>query len=476
MKNIILKTLVTSMIGVMGTAHAMTALSDQELSTVEAQALLNLQNSYDAGQGINFHKMSIDALMELNVNIKTLQLGCGGDKGAGCDIDISNIALSGLNTTLDTTGSPVFGGTARPGTSATVTNPFIEFAIKGNSASTRQVLGFRLGAEQIVGLLTLGTENVQNPTDGIKSFSGYMKMAQTQGESVTEAAKFGLTNDQKISGNLKALGQTRKFTSKPLTGTAQTEGHTGITVPSMRVNFTMPETMVSGSRISSAQVTGIRSSIPRIPLAAGSAAKPLPNTVITTPDWSGDQLYVEFPALIDLGALGQLGTHAFFKMLPGSSLDNLNMDITFVQALNMIHNIPLNGTGGYLSLQSQAVKWQGADAADFAQPGWWMSFKDPIQLGYLKTENKVDISYVLPQVATAISDFLLKPENLIDVNLTEALASTLVKTPVERELNINVGGFTSYTSPGRPAQLTLNNQILQNQKVTANCFGGHKFC
>ncbi len=50
------------------------------------------------------------------------------------------------------------------------------------------------------------------------------------------------------------------------------------------------------------------------------------------------------------------------------------MDITFVQALNMIHNIPLTGTGGYLSLQSKPVQWMGADEKDIAQQGWWMSF------------------------------------------------------------------------------------------------------
>lgn len=469
MKKIILNTLIVSMFGMAASVQAMTALSDQELSTVEAQALLNLQNSYDSGQGLNFHKMSIDALMELNVNIKTLQLGCGGTNNSvrvGCDIDISNIALSGLNPINDTLGNPIFDSAGRAASSAQITNPFIEFAVKGNSAATRQVIGFRLGAEQILGLLTLGTDNVQNPTDGIKSFSGYMKMAATQGESLTSAATFGLTNNQKISGNLKALTQTRQFTSKP-----GSEGHTGITIPSMRVNFTMPETMVSGSRINSANVSGIRSSIPRIPLATGTTEKPLPDNVIQVPNWANDQLYVEFEPLI---GLLNLGTHSFFKMGAGSSLDNLNLDITFQQALNMIHNIPLNGTGGYLSLQSEAVKWQGADTQDVAQKGWWMSFKDPIQLGYLKTENPVDISYVLPQVATAISDFLLKPENLIDVNVFEAIGS-LANVAVVRPLNIDVGGFTNYNN-GRPATLTLQNQILQNQKVTANCFGGHKFC
>lgn len=454
--------------------HAMTVLSDQELSAVEGQALLNLQNSYDSTQGINFHKMTIDALMELNVNIKTLQLGCGGDKGAGCDIDISNLSLSGLNAAKDASGSPLYGENERPATSATITNPFIEFAIKGTTAASRQVVGFRLGAEQIMGLLTLGTDNVQNPTDGIKSFTGYMKLAETTGEAKTKLTKFGTTDAEKIQGNIEVnmlLGKpNRTFTSKPFTDGKVTEGHTGITVPSMLVNFKMPETIVSGSRISTATVSGIRSTIPTIPLAAAEAGKTLTDKMLGTPDFSADQLYVEFPGLIG----DSIGNHAFFKMLAGSSLDNLNMDITFQQALNMIHNIPLTGTGGYLSLQSEAVKWQGADTADIAQAGWWMSFKDPIQLGYLKTQDEVDISFVLPQVATAISDFLLKPENKINVSFLEAIGS-LVSQPVEKKLNINVGGFTSYTD-GNPAKLTLQNQILQNQKVTSNCFGNHKFC
>src|SRR5690606_5067858 len=234
MKKIMLKTLAISMLGLIGTTHAMTVLNDQELSHVDGQALRNLQNSYDSYQGINFSKLNVQALMELNANIKSLQLGCGGDKGAGCDIDISNIALSGLNPSLDSLGNPVFGPDGRAATSAEITNPFVEFAIKGNSAATRQVVGFRLGAENIVGLLTLGTDNIENPTDGIKSFSGYMKMAATQGEALTEEAKFGKTLDHSIQGRIRVyslLGKPeRVFTSRP-----GSQGHSGITVPSTRV-------------------------------------------------------------------------------------------------------------------------------------------------------------------------------------------------------------------------------------------------
>ncbi|TCB50452.1 hypothetical protein E0H80_09180 [Acinetobacter sp. ANC 4779] len=474
MKKKLLSGLIFAALNLSHYSYAMISLDDSELSKIDGQALLNLENSYDSSQGVNFHKLSIAALMELNVNIKTLQLGCGGvnnaSKGPGCDIDISNLSLSGLNTGTNTNGSPTFNGEGRAATSASITNPFIEFAIKGNSAATREVAGFRLGAENIIGLLTLGTDNTQNPTDGIQSFTGYMKMAQTAGSSKTKAATFGDTQDQIIQGYLKALGNLRLFTSDPTDS-----GNTGITVPSMKVNFIMPETIVTGTRLSAATVSGIHSAIKSIPLAAAADGTSLPSDVIGTPNFANDQLHTTFDALL----LG-LGKEAYFKMGAGSSLDNLNLDITFVQALSMIHNIPLNGTGGYLSLQNQNIHWQGADTADIAKPGWWMSFKDPIQLGYLETTDEVDISYVLPQVAAAITASLTEkkadgtPKNVIDVDILSALGSLLDK-PVVRKLNIDVGPFTSYAN-NTAAKLTLNDKLLKNQAVVSNCFGGHKFC
>src|SRR5690606_40134368 len=59
--------------------------------------------------------------------------------------------------------------------------------------------------------------------------------------------------------------------------------------------------------------------------------------------------------------------------------------------LSMIHNVPLLGSGAYLSLQKEDVRWSGADVADVAQAGWWMSIQNPIQLGKLETANQVDI-------------------------------------------------------------------------------------
>lgn len=46
-----------------------------------------------------------------------------------------------------------------------------------------------------------------------------------------------------------------------------------------------------------------------------------------------------------------LKANAKFKMSDGPAINNLNMKIDFVQSRSMFHNIPLTGTGGYLSLQ-----------------------------------------------------------------------------------------------------------------------------
>lgn len=103
-------------------------MSDQELSDTNGQALLSLsyiapndQENKMSGQGIGFYKLGMEADIELNANIKKLQLGCGGVNGAnGCDIDIDNLSLSGMSNTRE----------GRAGSSAVLTNPFIEFAIK----------------------------------------------------------------------------------------------------------------------------------------------------------------------------------------------------------------------------------------------------------------------------------------------------------------------------------------------------------
>src|SRR5690606_32360519 len=145
------------------------------------------------------------------------------------------------------------------------------------------------------------------------------------------------------------------------------------------VTFSVPETVITGKRQKYATVNNIQSYIKTIPLAAGSGMAGINDSI-----FANDQLYVEFDALIDLGLL-QLGEHATFTMGHRSSIDDLHLAMTFNQALSMIHNVPLLGRGAYLSLQKEDVGWSGADVADVAQAGWWMSIQNPIQLGKLET-------------------------------------------------------------------------------------------
>ncbi|CAB1216195.1 hypothetical protein [Acinetobacter bouvetii] len=173
MKKIILATIaaLVLVLGMTKMSYAMTTLDDESLSDVTGQALFSLVKETDSTQGLDFFKLGLQAELSLNTNIKSLQLGCGGDNGAGgCDIDISNLSFgcvtgsSGSCITLGSTQDTVANQTALK--DFVLTNPFFQFAIKGgSSAATRQVVGVRLGAEKAEGPMSIGTLN---------SFSGYL--------------------------------------------------------------------------------------------------------------------------------------------------------------------------------------------------------------------------------------------------------------------------------------------------------------
>lgn len=178
---------VTNIIGLIGMSfillinhtNAMVPLSDQEMTDSHGQALFNLVNIAPGQDGntnndIGFYRLGMEATLELNANIKHLQLGCGGMKGEGCDIDIENISLVGVN--------PVNGSYAA--TDAVITNPFIEFAIKSpQSASTREVVGIRFGALSALGKLGLGSNvdltTLDDDVRGINSLSGELNLTLT---------------------------------------------------------------------------------------------------------------------------------------------------------------------------------------------------------------------------------------------------------------------------------------------------------
>ncbi len=179
------------LINSLGVAYAATTLhplNDEELAAQSGQALFNLSylaagqtgNPMTSGSGVGFYTLSMEAEISLNANIKKLQLGCGGVNGAnGCDVDIDNFSLgcvansTGTCITLPPTGNQKTGIENNNASSNqnqmkdfVLTNPFYQFAIRNpNSASTREVIGVRIGAADVNGPMSFGSLN---------TFSGYL--------------------------------------------------------------------------------------------------------------------------------------------------------------------------------------------------------------------------------------------------------------------------------------------------------------
>ncbi len=496
----------------------MQSLSDDELSEMTGQALFNLAYlapgeakdangaliSSSSNQNIGFYNIGMEAELELNANIKNLQLGCGGVNNsvrpAACDIDIKNLSLSGLPSNFVSggvnDGSPDYSADGgRAATSALLTNPFIEFAVKNpNSSTLREIVGARFGAAEILGMLTAGINNGTAPIagDGIQSLSGYLQIAGTTGEVQIKETIFGSNsvncvplsgagNCQSLGGKVHTLLGDRYFRSLPTDGAT-----TGITVPSINVGFNLPGFTVTGQRLTQAVAENVSASIPWLPIAApGSCpsgsqqtACQEANAQLVSGTFDDDILRVlltedgnttTWPGC-GIGLLSgcrSLVEYARFKMANGSAITDLNLDITFKQSLSMFHNIPLRGSGGYLSLQGQDVHWPGANVDDIAQKGWWMSFKEPIDLGYLQAQQQVDVSEVLPQVAEAVTNSLVQGDR-IDVSSLGDSIDALSNAILEKKLVIPLTGQTAY--------LTLENQQLKSQHITPNCWGTSNFC
>jgi hypothetical protein len=403
-----------------GDLHAMT---DNELSEVNGQALMSL--SYIAptdtenkmqGSGVGFYKLGMEAELKLNANINKLQLGCGGINGAnGCDIDIDNLSLSGAANTRE----------GRAGSSAVLTNPFIEFAIKNpNSAATREVVGIRLSAEKALGLLTIGTENSASP-NGINSLSGYLKINPTTGTAYTAARNMSYSDTgMTIDGNVKAcvflvLCPTLGFKSN----------NYNLALQSARANIFLNGKTVSGTRMSAVNLDGYAN--------------------INQLNFGGDLQ----AALNVTGGLLKLQ-----KKVDGN-ITGLKANITVDQNLGYIHALNINNPVS-LSLQSQTVWWPRADAA--ANQGWWLAFDDAIDIGDVTPTDQIKVTNeVLKQVVNPISNYIQR--NPPTCSLLNCLFGDALTVG-----NVNL--------PNTSLDFPLKNLQLVKQDFAPNCYGNLKFC
>ncbi|MCL6246409.1 hypothetical protein M5F00_00740 [Acinetobacter sp. ANC 4945] len=443
MKKKLITSLIYSTFALSSLSHAMTALDDQELSNIDGQALLSMEytQGYSAvdnnGQNIDqsnvgFYKLGLEAEMELNANIKKLQLGCGGVNNSissGCDIDIDHISLSGLPTNSNYTSDD------RAATSALLSNPFVELAIKNpKSASTREVMGFRLSAEKISGLMTLGTSNEVDSNgngvpNGINSFSGYMKTKTASGTAITaERYMTYADTNREIEGEVKGSLLSSSCGGLNICldiGYKSTDYN--LKLESTTAPFTIESTVVSGTRLKDVELKGYGT--------------------VGTLNFSGP-LKAKVLNLLNLD-----------KQVTGN-ITGLTTDITVNQNLGLIHALYLNNPAS-LSLQAQQILWPGASVA--ANKGWWLAMEDEVDLGSLSPTTKVEITNeVLKQTIDGINKDLTDNPRLCGNLLTGCIGGSALA----------VGNIAMTTMLDFP----LTNLTLQGQNFRSNCFGGLKFC
>ncbi|WP_332604222.1 hypothetical protein [Acinetobacter sp. ESBL14] len=462
MKNKGLSIIFLGMVGVFvnpayATTSTLKSMTDSELSATTGQALMSLsyisptdlanKEAQRAGgdKTIGFYKLGLEAEMELNVNIKKLQLGCGGVNGTGgCDIDIDYLSLSGLGNSATSNTDSDADRAARAGSSAVLTNPFIEFAIKNpDKASTRQVVGLNLSAEKALGLITFGLENGATKT-GINSLSGYMEIAATTGlanvngfgDSLVagEAGKSTLNQSDgydPITGKVCSLPllcvPTINFTTDSYALNLRDKA-TGSNI--LKGDLTLGQQAITGKRISTANLT--------------ATAK------VRDIDLSGNIVANAIGLKLDRQVTG--------------TIQNLLVDVAISENLGYFHKADLNGTAASLSLQSQNIQWTNNKSV--SQNGWWLEFSNPIDIGFIQPTLNVDIpKATLNEAFAQVSKYLNdNPINCGTFGVLNCLFGDTIPT-----------GTVNLVNATRP-QMGLTDLQLATQNFTPNCYGTLKFC
>jgi len=457
-------------------AGAMTEMKDSELSGVSGQALMQmgktLGDGVNSSSGITFYKAGLDAEVELNMNIDKLQLGCTGTaiNGNYCDIDIDKVSLTGSS----------WGADGRASSSAILTRPFFEFAIKNdNSKTLREVVGMRMSAENTVGMLTLGDqqEGPGDPgnTSGINSLSGYMRLGATSGSADVEprpmrSSSYTCQAGDPCTGTYAAIGRNMEGRIK-ITGTILADGIRDFTADSYQL-FVTPEGYVDGNVV--------------------------PNhTVVTVPAQAVTGKRI---SSVDLqGATASIGNLEFFGNMAADigitlnknvtgTISGLTADVPINQSLKFIHKIDVTNSPFSLSMQKNDVLWPGATVA--AQAGWWLALENEIDIGSISPEEDVRVTNDVLLQALGPTDISWSFQNGVAVcdqgpsincslhtRITEAGTSNVYGVRCDG-INACLGGDLPVGNLHVPQNLDfpLSNLKLSGQAVTPNCYGSARFC
>lgn len=165
-------------------AHArLEEIEDKVLSESFGQALFVVDkigaNALTGSMGANsptdftFYRMGLDAELAMNMNIAKMQLGCGGINDAltanpACDIEMDYVRFMGRNgdKAPSATGNAAVDGPINAASDFILRRPYIELAVKNEgSATTREIVGIKIGAEMADGYVSAGRSYANGATN-----------------------------------------------------------------------------------------------------------------------------------------------------------------------------------------------------------------------------------------------------------------------------------------------------------------------
>jgi hypothetical protein len=430
------------------------SLSDQELSEETGQALFSLSQS--SNSGVNFYKLAMNAKVDINANVSSLQLGCNGVNGSGCDIDISNLSLSGGNGV---------------GSDLSITKPFIEFAITNdNNPATRSISGFRVSGQNMSGVLQAGQNltydgGTSSAPNGFNAFSGRM-VVQGTGYANTSATNIDQGRGGQLSGPVTS--------NVTITGLLSGGGRLSGRYDSSSYNLNIP------------RITGIPFTLNPTALNFGTAFgnKTTANLNVTTQavgtNYSGT-MNARAPlqggitacaAFICLPINVQLTANINNAQLNNGYISNIVANVPISQHLGTIHKINVNNPFS-ISLQNQAISWPGLAGA--AQRGWWMEFGDVVNLGSLTPGSDIPldqnaVSQIMSQVRNTLS--YTNIDTNVSLSGAQAIGGLLTGSVDINNLGINMPSLSLNQALNMTTQ---NNLYLPSQGIIPNCFG-RTFC
>lgn len=434
-------------------APAMQKMQDDELAAVSGQALMQMSMTPGTGTSsdVNFYKAGLDAVVELNLNIDKLQLGCTAGtpiNGQYCDIDIDHLSLSGMPDVLGDASNPDVWNGGRPASSAELVRPFFEFAIRHDDRKTlREVVGIRLSAEEARGMLTAGDQDASMTRDesrsGINSLSGYMEIASAKGNGITAQRNMSYADTgMELAGTVEmCIGAVVGSSCWGVWGPVDyTSDDYDILVNPAEATFTTAQTAISGKRMVSAPLTAVAD---------------VGNISIHCPDGPSATNCLQATAL---GLPLREGVSGY--------ITGVKADVQFSQALNLFHRIPVKNPFS-LSMQSRDVLWPGAAVA--AETGWWMAFEDPIDVGDVTASDPIDITNdVLQQLVDPIND-VLGSAPYPRCSITGCLFGTVIDVA-------EVPLAPYFNNPANYLDMPLSDLKLAAQNVVPNCWGSARFC